>query len=128
MRCLDSTFLIDLLRAEPSAVNRAREIDQENDQVATPALCVAELLRGALLGNRRELHRTEELLSQVEVLPLDFDTAREAAQIAADCQKRGRDVPLLDCTIAATARRHKARLVTRDVDFARVPGLLVETY
>jgi tRNA(fMet)-specific endonuclease VapC len=128
MRCFDSSFLIDLLRSVPAAVLKVSELEKTGEELATPALCAAEILRGARLGAKREIERTEDLLAQLEVLPFDLETAREAANVAAECHKRGRVVPLLDCAIAATARQHRARLVTRDADFARIPGLSIETY
>ncbi len=128
MRCLDASFLIDLLRSVPSAVTKAAELGRLGETLATPASCVAEVLRGANLGSRREARRTEELLAQLDVLPIDLSVAREAALISVECDRRGIAVPLMDCLVAAAARTQHAPLVTRDADFARIPGLLVETY
>jgi predicted nucleic acid-binding protein len=128
MRCLDSSFLIDLLRSVPAALEKAAELEGVQEVLATPALCAAEVLRGAHLGARREIVRTEELLAQLDVLSFDLEDAREAASISTECHRRGREVPLLDCAVAAVARRHRAPLITRDADFAQIPGLLVETY
>jgi predicted nucleic acid-binding protein len=128
MRCIDSSFLIDLMRAVPLAVEKASHLEKDLQVLAIPSPCVAELIRGANLGGPKERRQTEELLDQLEILPLDGRSARAAGQIAAECATRGRDVPLLDCLIAAIARLHDATLITRDPDFARIPGLAVETY
>ncbi len=128
MRCVDSSFLIDLMRSVPSAVAKASELEKDRQTIAIPAPCVAEVVRGASLGGPRERRQTEELLDQLEVLPLDARSARAAGQLAAECAVRGMDVPLLDCLIGAIARVHEAVLITRDSDFARIPGLVVETY
>ncbi len=128
MRCLDASFVIDVLRGVPAALAKVEAMETSRESLATPALCAAEVLRGAHLGARREVQRTEELLAQLEVLPFDLEAARETAAISAECHRRGREVPLLDCAVAAIARRNRAALVTRDADFARIPGLSVETY
>lgn len=128
MRCVDSSFLIDLMRSVPSAVAKAGQLERDRQVVAIPSPCVAEIIRGATLGGSKERRLTEELLDQLEVLPLDGRSARAAGLLAAECIGRGTNVPILDCLIAAIAREHEATLITRDADFARIPGLAVETY
>jgi predicted nucleic acid-binding protein len=102
--------LIDVLRSVPAALEKVVELEGSHEVLATPAPCAAEVLRGAHLGARREIQRTEEFLAQLDVLPLDIDAAREAAIISAECHRRGREVPLLDCAVAAIAKRHRAPL------------------
>lgn len=128
MRCVDSSFVIDLLRGLPAAVARAAELDAEGQVVALPAPCVPEVVRGGHLAGPREVRRTEQLLAQFEILPLDLAAAHTAGRIAVECDARGTRVPMLDCLIAGIVREHHAPLISRDSDFARIPGLLVETY
>jgi tRNA(fMet)-specific endonuclease VapC len=128
MYCADASFLIDLLRGVPAAVQKASDFEARGQLLAIPAPCVAELVRGASIGSSRERERTEELIDTLEILPLDSRSALIAGKIAAESTNRGQEVPLLDCLIAAIAQLAEATLITRDRDFARIPGLTVETY
>jgi tRNA(fMet)-specific endonuclease VapC len=128
VRCVDSSFLIDLMRSVPEAVQKAALLEKDRASLAIPSPCVAEIIRGAALGGSKERRQTDSLLEQLDILPLDGRSARLAGQLAAECALRGRDVPLLDCLIAAIVRTHDATLITRDSDFARIPGVSVETY
>lgn len=116
------------MRSVPSAGAKAGQLERERQVLALPAPCVAEVLRGASLGDSQQRRQTEELLEQLEILPLDGRSARAAGLLSADCLRRGKNVPILDCLMAAIAAGHEATLITRDADFARIPGLAVETY
>jgi tRNA(fMet)-specific endonuclease VapC len=128
MICADSSFLIDLMRGAPAAIRKAEGIQESGHSLAVPAPCVAELIRGSLLAKGRNRGLTQELLENLEVLPLDFPAAQAAGEMAAETASRGNSVPLLDCMIAAIARNAELTLLTRDPDFARIPGLSIETY
>jgi tRNA(fMet)-specific endonuclease VapC len=128
MICVDSSFLIDLLQGDEAASSKSKQLEREQVRVATPALCLAEVLRGAYLLGGKELEKTRRVLSAIEILPLDGPVGELAGQLSAECMRRGRQVALLDCVIAATAIANRTTLLTRDSDFARIPTLQVETY
>ena len=46
VRCLDSTFLIDLLKGDEAAAAKMREIETLGEGVSLPAPCLAEVLLG----------------------------------------------------------------------------------
>ena len=52
----------------------------------------------------------------------------DAARMGGECSRRGEAVGTLDLLIASTAKHHHAALLSRDSDFARIPGLTLETY
>jgi predicted nucleic acid-binding protein len=68
------------------------------------------------------------LVRRLEVLPLDGDTAEEAARLGGELDRRGLAIGNLDLLIAAIVRTNRSILVTRDRDFQRIPGLQLETY
>ena len=74
------------------------------------------------------LERSLTLARRLEVLPLEADTAEDAARLGRELDRKGVAVGNLDLLIAAIVRKHRAILVTRDHDFQRVPGLHLETY
>lgn len=128
MRCLDSTFLIDLLRGEEAAAAKMREIEGLGEGVSLPAPCLAEVLLGAHYKGGELLRDTLDVIARLEVLEVDAAVAGEAGRLGAELLRRGQGLPTTDLLIAATARLHGQVLVTRDEDFARIPGLAVEGY
>ncbi len=48
--------------------------------------------------------------------------------VAAETGRRGDEVSMLDCLVAAIVIANEGVLVTRDSDFGRVPGLSTESY
>ena len=128
MRCFDSTFLIDYVRGEASAVEKVRELLEATERLTTPAVAVAEVLVGAHYRGGRELARTLEFLELLDVLPFDLAEAAEAGRIGAESMRRGAPLVGNDLLVAATVRHHRGILVSRDSVFSMVPGLAVEAY
>jgi tRNA(fMet)-specific endonuclease VapC len=128
MHCFDTTFLIDYVRGEPSAVGKVRELLASSERLTTPAAAAAELLVGAHYRGGRELARTLELMENLEVLPFDVAEAAEAGRMGAESLHRGSPLAGIDLLVAATARHHRGILVSRDSVFSSVPGLAVEPY
>jgi predicted nucleic acid-binding protein len=128
VRCFDSTFLIDYVRGEASAVEKVRELLEATERLTTPAVAVAEVLVGAHYRGGRELARTLEFLELLDVLPFDLAEAAEAGRIGAESMRRGAPLVGNDLLVAATVRHHRGILVSRDSVFSMVPGLAVEAY
>lgn len=128
MRCFDSTFLVDYLRGEETAISKIRELKEASERLSTPSVAAAELLVGAHYRGGRELARTLEFLEQLDILPFDLTEAAEAGRLGAESMRRGAPLGGNDLLVAATARSHQGILVSRDAVFAMVPGLAVEPY
>lgn len=105
-----------------------------DEQVALCSATASELLHGvhrADASQRREKRRAfvESILARFEVLPIDLPTARIHAQLWADLRSQGQSIGAHDLLIAATAAHHELKILTANVrDFARVPGLMVESF
>jgi predicted nucleic acid-binding protein len=74
---------------------------------------------------RRDLSEERALeavaaLRRARIVPVDESLALEAADLALEA-----GLAMADALIYATARRHKATLVTGDADFAGLPGTVV---
>lgn len=128
MRALDATYCFDFLRGDPRAQERATEWAADQERLGIPAPALAEFLRSGYRQGGRVLDRSLALVRRLEVLPLDAETAEEAARMGGDLDRKGSAVANLDLLIAAIARKYRAILVTRDQDFQRIPGLHLETY
>ncbi len=92
-----------------------------------PAPCVAELYRGSTPTSKGRTS-VEALLVDYEVAVLDRAAAELAGNLVGEARRRGVTIALPDALIAGIAMRRSATLVSLDSDFARIPGLTLETY
>ena len=128
MRCLDSTFCIDLANGVPQARAKAEELTRLGERLSIVAPALTEFLVGAFRQGGRRLAQALELVSELEVLEITEPISIDAARIGGECAHRGEPVGTIDLLIAAAAKHHHAHLLSRDRDFAGIPGLTLETY
>ena len=130
MSILESSFLIDILRARPEAVKLLDKIEANEHTLYIAAPTVMELWLGALESNTKEeeKNKIEELLASFIVLPLDSNSAKRAAEIESDLIRNGKIIETEDIMIAGIALSNGKTLVTRDEHFTRIPGLRVLKY
>lgn len=128
MVSLDSSFLIDLLAAEDSAVAKARELDASGEPRYISAPAAAEVLVGAYRLGGSYLERTRALVDGIPMLPFDREASHVAGRVAAELLSRGIAVGQADLFIAAISIRHGQTLVSRDRNLRRIPGLAVQGY
>jgi predicted nucleic acid-binding protein len=128
MRCLDATFLIDLLHEDRDAVRKAEDLRGSGERLSVPAPVLTEVLIGAHFRGGASLRKTLEVLAGFDVLDVDATVAAEAGRLGAEMLRKGVTVTTVDLLIATAARLSQHILVTRDVVFSRIPGLAVEAY
>lgn len=128
MRCVDTTFCVDLSKGEPAAVALAKDLDARRERLAIPAPALTEFLIGGFAKGGRRLAAAVDLTSRLEVIPIDETIAVEAARLGGQAIRDGRPVGTLDLLIAATARVRQCPIISRDRDFSSIPGLTIETY
>ena len=123
MHLLDTDTLTHLFAGHPRVVERLRAL--EDPDVGTTIITKIELLRGrmdfvtkAATGNellraQRLLNRTEEMLEQIVVVPIDTRGAAEFDRLrtVTSLRKIGR----ADMLIASVALSNRATLVTRNL-------------
>jgi tRNA(fMet)-specific endonuclease VapC len=129
MVCLETSFLIDLLRERKGARELAQQLSRET-RLTVAAPSVMEVWSGACLSNASdaEKHKVTELLQSVEILPLDERSAKWAAELEYSLSTQGTSMQLADVQIAAIAQANGEMLVTRDEDFSRIAGLKLLKY
>jgi len=129
MECLDTTFIIDLLKNKTEAIKKASEIKEEF--IVTTTTNVFEVLQGFYFeSNQKKIDIVNNFLSTVGILPLDFTASAKAAEIRVDLMKKGKDINVLDSLIAGTMLTNNCNtIITRNKDhFERVKGIKVESY
>ena len=131
MRCLDTTFLIDLTRDLTRMRTLADQVESEG--AVTTEISVFELYVGAYRDGRpvsQIIEAADGVLRRLEILPLSRLASLKAAELSSRLRARGEEVGALDVLIAAIALVHGVDTVmTKDPDdFGRIPGIRVETY
>lgn len=125
---MDTSFVIDLLRGDPGALEKAERIEEDQGAAVIAAPALAEVMLGAYLAGGTRLKRALQILESFAVTDTNAAVALEAASIGAELLRRGAPLPLPDLLIAASARAAGSTLLSRDEGFSRVPGLAVERY
>ena len=129
MKCLDSDFLIGILRDNPDAVAKAHALDETGKSVTT-AVNAFEILNGARISmKQKNIEEAKKLLAKLDVLSFDETTADKASQLFQELRKAGTPVGLRDVFTAAIALENGCTLVTRNIkDFSRIRGLETERW
>jgi tRNA(fMet)-specific endonuclease VapC len=126
MLILDSNTISYYFRGDPQVVPRLQALRPAD--LGVPAIVEYELRYGLLRmpqdAAAPRLAALAQLLRPLQLLPFDSECAAQAARIRVDLEAAGTPIGPHDTLIAATALRHQAALVTRNVrEFSRVPGL-----
>jgi tRNA(fMet)-specific endonuclease VapC len=129
--CVDTSFLIALLRRNQDAEEKLESYLQDGEVISTTPICACELFAGAHKSKKRELEikKVREFLSRMELLDFSIHTCERFGRLRGELESRGTIVGDFDIMIAAIALAHNQTVLTRDVEhFQRISGLVVETW
>ena len=126
MLILDSNTISYYFRGDPQVVPRLQALSPA--ELGVPAIVEYELRYGLMrlpsAAAAPRLAALAQLLQPMQLLPFDSECAAHAARIRVTLEAAGTPIGPHDTLIAATALRHQATLVTRNVrEFSRVPLL-----
>ena len=126
---LDTSILSDLVK-HPRGVAAERVATAGEETVCTSIVVACELRYGAAKKGSPALSgRVDQLLSAIEIMPLDEGVDAKYAEIRAALEKAGTPIGANDYLIAAHGLTLGLVLVTDNVgEFSRVPGLVVENW
>lgn len=135
MVCLDTTFLVDLLRGDMQARDLDNQFAKQHLTVSVAAPSIMELVKGLHLDTTaqhvtaEECSRIIDILNSLVVLGLDQKSAMLAGEIEARLVNKGLTLDVEDIMIAAIAITHGEPLVTRNTKhFGRIPDLKIMGY
>ena len=126
MACLDTTFIIDLLKNDSTALEKLKSLNRE--PICTTAISVAELYRGAWMSNNRdrETAKIRKILDNMKVISFDDSSAGVYAELY--CQLKSNLINEHDLLIASMAISNNETLLTRDGDFRKVTKLSCDSW
>jgi tRNA(fMet)-specific endonuclease VapC len=135
MACLDTCVILDLRGRAPEMKARARwklaELRSRGERLVVSRFTWAEVYTGVSRTDDPlvEEARLRAAMGALPVLEFDDRAARLFGSLTANLFRQGRPAGDLDVLIAATALAAGHSVLTRDIEhFARMPGLVVETY
>ena len=131
MVCLDTTFLIDLLRGSPAAEKKLQYYSDKYEPLTTTPISAAELFKGAYGASdrRAEVAKARGVLEYLELLEMPVSVCEEYGKLINDQRAKGYLIGDLDTLIGSTALIHRQILITRNkTHFEKIPGLIVETW
>ncbi|CAN7762864.1 type II toxin-antitoxin system VapC family toxin [Bradyrhizobium sp. LjRoot220] len=126
---LDTNIISDLVRnPQGKAAKRIAKVGEGN--ICTSIMVAVELRYGcAKSGSARLLKAVEDLLGEIEVLPLEVPADTEYGGIRSELEAAGKPIGSNDLLIAAHACAIQATIVTANTDeFKRIRGLNVENW
>jgi len=131
MVCLDTGFLVSLIRGDTEATEKASELDEKGVKTTTTPITAFELFLGAYRSEQREANVSHvlELVSSIQLLEYDVWAAEKAADFASTLYGRGETIGIRDSMIAGITVRHGETLLTRNIrHFSRITELETETW
>ena len=106
---LDTTVLIDTLRARQNRRAFLADLVAAGHTLATAAINIGEVYAG--MRPTEEL-RTEAFLSSLDCYPISGAIARRAGSLKSAYARQGQTLSLADMIVAATALEHGLTLLT----------------
>lgn len=118
--CLDTDFIIDVLRDDPDARALLRDVEARD----RPYISAITAFEATDVPGKRRRAIALDALGAFEILPVDGSVALAASRMSIELGSAGRDVPMPDLLIAATCALRGLTLVTRNAKhFGRIRGL-----
>ena len=130
MVLLDTTFIIDLMKEIPEALEKAKKLEKRSEEIRIPTPVLFELWEGIERADR-SLEEEEEVLAVLESflnLPLNPEHAKVAGRRSGELIEEGEMLDPIDVLIGGTAAAENEPLVTRNGDFERISEVEVEGY
>ena len=129
---IDSSVLIGHERGRLDVGSLLR--GREEEEFFLSVITASELLHGVHRAKDAETRTrrsawVEAMLERFPLLPIEPEAARAHALLWADLESRGTPIGPHDLWLAAQCIAHGLTMITGNArEFARVPGLMVETW
>ena len=131
MICLDTSFILDLLKRKPESVSKFKLF--LNEELASTEINYFEVLYGVFKRSefsQKELELVQKFFDSISIFPLGDLSAYKAAELAGDLSKKGLEIEAADTLIAGMCLANNCtKIITKDINhFSRIKELKVETY
>jgi tRNA(fMet)-specific endonuclease VapC len=130
MVCLDTNFLIALIRRDHIAEKKLEEYVTSQTKITTTPITACELFKGAYRTKKEEnITKIRRMLTHLEILDFTIDASERYGKLVNELQIKGLPIGDLDTMIASIALTHGESLLTSNKEhFERIPSLIVNTW
>ena len=130
MVCLDTSFLVALIRRDHKAEEKLEEYIANEARLSTSPITACELFKGAYRSGKNEnVSRVRKSLAYLEILDFSVDACERYGRLVNELHLRGTPIGDADTMIGSIALTHGEALLTSNKEhFGRVPGLTIETW
>ncbi len=127
--CIDSDYLIDVLRKKPETLKEIKKFELEANLLATTVINSFELYYGAYkTKSQKHVKLVDELLTNLIVLEWKREFSELAGKIRADLEAQGSVIDFRDIFIGVISLKNDYFLLTRNISyFKRIPNLKIIT-
>lgn len=129
MVCLETDFLIDLLRSRPAALHKLEQLTRDEEHLVVTPISATELFEcGAVDQRHSEMENVERILHTLHLLDFDILAAKKAGELLGDLSQKGQKIGDMDTITAGIALRHEqTTLITKNKKhFEKIPNLKLE--
>jgi tRNA(fMet)-specific endonuclease VapC len=130
MVCLETDFLIDLLRGRQEAVKKLEKLIQEEESLTVTSVSATELfVCGASDKRQTEMPNVERIVNTLQLLDYDLLASKKAGELfGGGLSRKGQKIGDLDTITAGIALRHNQhRIITKNKKhFEKIHGLKLE--
>lgn len=128
MTCLETDFLIDILRQRPNAIEKLKQLEAKGETLCITPITATELFEGGSLVHReKEMEKIESVIHSLQWLHYDVIAAQKAGELLSKLSQYGQKIGDLDTITAGIALRHgQTTLLTKNQKhFEKIPGLKI---
>ncbi len=129
--CLDTSFLVSLIRRDQSALDELKKIESEGQKITTTPISACELFEGAYKSKKvgKEVGKVTEILRRVKLLDFSLEVCERYGKLIRELKSVGRPIGDLGTLITSLALTSNEPILTANVEhFSKVPGLIVRTW
>ena len=120
----DTSFIIDLLRKDEKAVEKAEELEKNNKAYSLGSPTVYQLWVGIARSNSDQKEEILDIISSQIIYGLDQKSSLEAGKIQKRLIENGERIGHIDALIAGIAKKNTGTILTDNTEeFNRVKGL-----
>jgi tRNA(fMet)-specific endonuclease VapC len=131
MVCLDTSFIIALIRRDRDAEEKLKEYVARGMNLSTTPITACELFKGAYRSRRRdvEVEKVRKVLAYLSLLDFSVEVCERFGKLVNGEPLKGSPIGDLDTMIASLALTYNEPVVTSNrKHFETVPGLLVDSW
>ncbi|MFW6128549.1 MAG: type II toxin-antitoxin system VapC family toxin [Halobacteriota archaeon] len=131
MVCLETDFLIAVMRKDEKAMQKLKEMVDRGENLATTPINASELFKGVYLFENinENLKKVRGILGRMDLLSFNLVACDIYGRTYSQLRTTGEPTGEFDTLIASIALSHNERVVTRNTQhFSRVEGLEIEEW